>query len=477
MPETSRGNPLPSTVSNVSIPAAGGSAGAAPKMKFVNQAAISVISQAATQIVVIGTMLIMPRIMPAAVKGPAELVTMLATFLIVFSNMGLSTAILYHPDRANISIDRMASTALTAGICVSGVVAGICSFFFPNYFATGHGTIVEPWHVILVLATCPLQLSTSYLNATQVVAGNIIGFNFIQFLPTAVFVSTFFGIYLWQGAEFFERNPHWFLSGIVIAHVARWTISAVVAVFLLRKAGPFRAMIDFSYLKKALSFGARPYLRDVFQCCTFYATPYYLDWEGFSGTEIGYFTLAVSAMVAVWQLPEAIHMILANRMATQSARDRHWFTPIVCRNVIFVSFCAALFVGIVAEVFVSFWWPNYVGAIPTIRVMLAGAVLFTLFKVLQTDLLARGEINLVPILSGVTFVLLASLNIFAISVLGLRNITVSAACGAIAMSLVGIYTLIHYARVSRNPLPIVLFIQKDDIRLWRDFFNKILKRK
>jgi O-antigen/teichoic acid export membrane protein len=459
-------------------PASGGATPATPpRMKFANQAAISIVAQAATQVIVLITTLVMPRIMPPEVKGPAELVTMLATFLIVFSNMGLSTAILYHPDRERVPLDRMASTALTAGICVSATVAGLCAFALPNYFAAGHSAIIEPWHVLLVLATCPLQLSTSYLNATQVVAGNIVGFNFIQFLPTAIFVSTFFGIYFSLGGAYFEKNPHWFLSALVISHVAKWTGSSVMAVFMLRHVGTFKPMLDWDYLKKALSFGARPYLRDVFQCCTFYATPYFLNWEKFTDKEIGYYTLAVSAMVAVWQLPEAIHMVLANRMATQSARDRRWFTPIVCRNVLFITFCAAVAIGTTAEVFVSFWWPNYVRAIPTIRVMLAASVLFTLFKVLQTELLARGEINLVPLLSGLTFALLATFNVLAIAVFGWRDITVAAACGAIAMALTGIYTLVHYSRVSRTPILQVLIIQKEDLRLWRDYLVRFVGRR
>lgn len=446
------------------------------RMKFANQAAISMMTQGATQVLVIITMLIMPRIMPPAVKGPAELVTMLATFLIVFSNMGFATALLYHPDRGSIPVERMTSTLLTVGIFTSVFVAFVCSLFLPAYFSAGHKNIIEPWHVVLVLATCPLQLATSYLNATQVVVGRIIGFNIIQFLPTAIYVSTFFLLYFVAGPERFRTSPQWFLTGMVAAHVAKWTLSAVTVAYLLKDVAPFRPMIDRDVLGKAARFGLRPYLRDVFQCSTFYATPYFLNYEKFSAEDLGYYTLAVSAMTAVWQLPEALHMILANRMATNNSQDRKWFTPIVCRNVVFATFCTALFIGITAELFVAFWWPNYVKAVPTIRIMLAASVLFTFFKVLQTDLLARGEINLVPILSGATFALLAIFNLVAITVLGLRDITVSAACGALAMGIVGIFTVIHYSRISGTPLAQVVFLQKHDLTLWRDFLGRVTRR-
>lgn len=433
-------------------------------------------TQGATQGLAIVVMLIMPRIMPPDVKGPAELVTMLATFLIVFSNLGFATALLYHPDRGSIPVERMSSTLLTVGLITSSAVAFICSMFLPGYFSSQHKDIIEPWHVLLVLATCPLQLATSYLNATQVVVGRIIGFNIIQFLPTALYVTSFFSLYFIVGPERFRTDPQWFLTGMVAAHVIKWTVTSIVTILMLRDVAPFRPMIDWEVFKKALNFGMRPYLRDVFQCCTFYATPYFLNYEKFSRDDLGYYTLAVSAMTAVWQLPEALHMILANRMATNSLRDRQWFTPIVCRNVVFATLCAALFIGATAEFFVAFWWPNYVKAVPTIRIMLSASVLFTFFKVLQTDLLARGEINLVPILSGATFGLLALFNILAITVFGLRNISVSAACGALAMGLVGIFTVVHYARISKTPLLQVILIQKDDLRLWRDFANRLLRR-
>ncbi|MBI3819907.1 MAG: hypothetical protein HY286_14515 [Planctomycetes bacterium] len=451
---------------------------ARPRMKFANQAAISLIAQAATQVLVIITMLIMPRIIPPDVKGPAELVTnLLATFLIVFSNMGFATAILYHPDRGNIPVERITSSLLTLGICMSASVAIVCSLFLPAYFSEQHKSIIEPWHVALVLATCPLQLATSYLNATQVAAGRIIGFNFIQFLPTGIYVSTFFTLYFAVGPEKFRTNPQWFVTGMVFAHVVKWTVSSTVTVFLLRNIVRLRPSLDFEILKKALRFGARPYFRDVFQCCTFYATPYFLNWQQFSEEDLGYYTLAVSAMTAVWQLPEALHMILANRMATQSSNDRKWFTPIVCRNVVFATFCGALAIGVMAEIFVTFLWPRYVKAVPTIRIMLTSSVLFTFFKVLQTDLMARGEINLVPILSGAAFFLLAIFNFFAIMVFGWRDISVSAACSSLAMGIVGIFTVVYYSRISGNPLLKVILIQKEDLQLWREFAGRIFAKK
>ena len=54
---------------------------------------------------------------------------------------------------------------------MGALLAGFCAFFLPNYYARRHPEIIEVWHVALVLATVPLQLATSYLNVTQIVAG------------------------------------------------------------------------------------------------------------------------------------------------------------------------------------------------------------------------------------------------------------------------------------------------------------------
>ena len=449
----------------------------APGMRFANQAAVTFATQAATQALTVVTLLIMPRIIAPSVKGPADLVMSLSLPLIVFGNLGLASAILYHKDRAAKSIDVVASTALTTALTWGALLAGFCAFFLPNYYARRHPEIIEVWHVALVLATVPLQLATSYLNVTQIVAGRILSFNLIQFLPTFLYVGTFFSLYLGIGPSKFVNDPKLFLTAMVLARVAQWTVSATAAVFLLRKVASFRPQIDWRYLWEALKFGSRPYLRDVFQVQTLTFSYYYLEWIGASGEELGWYSVAATAMTALWQVPETIHMVLANRLVTQHADDRRWFTPIVCRNIFFATFCVAVLIGIAAEAILRFWAPKYLGSVAPLRILLAGSTVFCLYKVLQTDLLARGKKNVVPALAGMTLLLLVSSTVLLSHWLGRPNIVMAAACCASAMATTGIVTLLYYCHVARQPVWNVVLLQREDVALWRGFLARALGRK
>lgn len=441
-------------------------------MRFANQAAITFATQALTQCLVVATQLVMPRIIPPNVKGPADLVMGLALPIIVYGNLGLASAILYHPKRKDFDVSTVASTVLTVALVWGSLLSGLLGLVLPAYYATRHGASVEMWHVALVLAAVPLQLATSYLNVTQVLAGKIIGFNVIQFLPTFLYVGTFFSLYLGLGAERFERNPTLFLSSMVGARVLQWTVSALVAVALVRKVARFEPKIHWTYLKEGIRFGMRPYLRDIFQVMTLTFGAYYLEAVGFSASDLGYFSVAATAMTALWQVPETIHLVLANRLVLQSDEDRSKFTPLVCRNMLFGTACVAVVVAAAGEAIFRFWAPKYMGSVPPLRILLVGSTVYCLFKVLQTDLLARGRANVVPFLAGLTFVLLAGSTVLSVSVFGQRTLVAAALCSSGAMTATGLATLAYYCILTGRRASQVVFLQREDLSMWMEFASK-----
>jgi O-antigen/teichoic acid export membrane protein len=246
----------------------------------------------------------------------------------------------------------------------------------------------------------------------------------------------------------------------------------LTAVVLVGKVARVRPRVDWKYLTDAVKLGSRPYLRDIFQVMTLTFTAYYLEVVGFSAEELGYFSVAATAMTVLWQVPETIHLVLANRLASQRAEDRAWFTPLVCRNMFFATCCAALVLGAAAEWFVRFWAPKYVGCVPALRVLLAGSAVYSLFKVLQTDLMARGRVNAVPLFAGLTFSLLVASTVLVVSVLGQRTILAAALCCSAAMTATGLATLFYYCRLARrSPLELVL-LRRADVSLWLDAASK-----
>ncbi|HKE00416.1 MAG TPA: hypothetical protein VKE69_05355 [Planctomycetota bacterium] len=447
----------------------------APRGSFAREAVISLASQVMAQALTFGTAFVMPRIMPPNVKGPADLITNLPLALIVFGNLGLPTAMVYSR-RSERDLDRVASTVLTVGLTVGSLTAGIAALFLPGYFAGHRDRVIDPWQVGLILAIAPLQLSTSYLNTTQLLAGRIIGFNVIQVLPIVVFVAAFFGAYFAVGPEHFRVHGEDFVSALVWANVAKWTVTATVAVALVRRLATFRPMVDWGYLKEALAFGLRPYVRDVFQFLTLMSTFYLLNAYRFADDELGWYSMALTGQLVIWQVPEALHMVFANRIAESTPAERKRFTPLVCRNVFFATILIAATVAIAAQVILPFWAPKYVPALPALRILMAGSVVFTLFKVLQSDLLGRGETNRVAAYSACAFGLLVTLTVVIVGVLGHRSIEIAAVCSAAASATVGIAVVLHYCRVSGNPLTSVLLPQREDLDYWRAFGRRLKAR-
>ena len=105
------------------------------RSSFARDAVLSVATQIATQSLVLATGLIMPRIIAPDVKGAADSVMSLTLGLIVFDNLGLSAALVYHPMRRERSLDVVASTALTTALIVGSISAGILGLLLPTMFA------------------------------------------------------------------------------------------------------------------------------------------------------------------------------------------------------------------------------------------------------------------------------------------------------------------------------------------------------
>jgi O-antigen/teichoic acid export membrane protein len=437
----------------------------APRGSFAREAFISLGTQLLSQALTFGTAFVMLNILPPSVKGPAELVTSLPLLLIVFGNLGLPTAMIY--SRRDRSLDDVASTVLTVGLCIGSITAGIAALFLPAYFAGHRDRVLDTWHVGLILAIAPLQLSTSYLNIAQLLAGRIVGFNLIQILPLLVFITSFFGVYFVVGPDYFAAHNEAFVSALVWANVAKWTVTSIVAVALVRRLATFRPMIDWRYLKDALAFGLRPYLRDVFQYLTLMSTFYMLNAYRFSDSELGWYSMALTGQMVIWQVPEALEKVFANRVAGTSVSERKRFTPLVFRTVFFASIAIAVAIALGAQLILPIWAKGYVDALPTLRILMAGAVVFTFFKVLQADLLGRGEKNRVAGYSALAFALLTLFTVVFVGILGHRTIETAATCSAAASATVGVLVLLHYCRVSGSSLPTMLLPQRDDLNTWR----------
>src|SRR5262249_39151989 len=111
---------------------AGATAVSAPRRtSFARDAVISIATQFATQGLIVRTGLVMPRIIPPSVKGVVDPIMSLTLMLIVFDNLGLSTALIYHPMRRERSLSVVASTALTAGLIIGSVTAAGAALLLP----------------------------------------------------------------------------------------------------------------------------------------------------------------------------------------------------------------------------------------------------------------------------------------------------------------------------------------------------------
>lgn len=180
--------------------------------------------------------------------------------------------------------------------------------------------------------------------------------------------------------------------GAVAAYVAGDVVAAAVGVGLLMRDGTdFTPAANWDASRQLLSYGARAHAANFVQFFNYRLDQFALNY--LSGTrEVGIYTISVRLAELVWQLPNAVSVVILPRAAATDATPMTRITMRAFRWTILITSAAGLFLAIVGKpLIVLLFSRRFAAAYAPMVWLLPGTILFGGAIVLANDLAGRNR--------------------------------------------------------------------------------------
>jgi O-antigen/teichoic acid export membrane protein len=173
-----------------------------------------------------------------------------------------------------------------------------------------------------------------------------------------------------------------------------WLASAVVpglyTIALLRRFGAGLSHRWVKFCRSALRFGWHSQLGAITQYLQHRVdvllVSYFLPLR-----DLGIYSIAISLVELLWYMPQAVATVLMPHVAAGSDEDASRITPMFCRAVLTTTAILSLALATISSWIVPRLLPAFAGSIRILWLLLPGAILASVFKVLSSDFAGRGK--------------------------------------------------------------------------------------
>jgi O-antigen/teichoic acid export membrane protein len=338
----------------------------------------------------------------------------------------------------------------------------------------------------------PFLLLSSYYNSIQLATGRVRDYNLVHVLSSASFLPLFL-LFYWLGG-----GGDAAAQAVVLGRLAVALLVAAVVVWMLRRVVTLRPRLHLDFLRKGIAYGWKANVTSVLTYLNhrldLLILPLLFVPMALSGqeaidarkNEVAFYSLAVTLAELVWHFPEALRDLFFSKVAGEPHERARRVTPVLSRlclavavlglSLLIVGFWPLFAVlgairgfvfGGSASVFHDHWlptvWPAFLWLAP-------GSAAFTVAKILQNDLAARGHLN-ACMMSGL-------LSFFGMLALDLLWVPAGGAVGAaqassVAYVLGAAFTLWMYRRRGGAPVLECIVPQRGDAQYVREIASAI----
>lgn len=363
------------------------------------------------------------------------MVTALLVYPILFTSvaeMGIRQATVYHTGKKVFS-DRDIVGVIMLLLIVSGVVGMVACGMMLTRLSPKH---YQPLLVALAVCYVPLKLTISYASGFFLGKERIGEFNRVNWQAELVRCLTII-LLVW----IIQLG----VTGAVMANLLGIGITAGYTLWLLSRHVPLSITWNPGIVSRLLSIGVL-YALSLLVLQLNYQIHVVMLTHMSTMAQVGSYSLGSNLVIALWQLPNAVGIVLFSRSANtdETTVFTHKVMKLV-RMAFIVVMAAALMLYLTAGWLVPLIFGKaYLQSITIVRLMLPGVVFFTIFRVLNMDLAGRGKPALVLISTLPALVAGVAINFVLIPRYGALGAAVAASSG------LGIGTLIMIAIYCRQ---------------------------
>jgi O-antigen/teichoic acid export membrane protein len=323
----------------------------------------------------------------------------------------------------------------------------------------------EPY-LLLVLPLILLNLLFAYGQNILLGMQKIKKYNLITLGKNGIFLGC-----ILVSVILFKSN----IAAIILANVSAMCLSNALLLVLVRNSSKgAKFEVNRFYIKDVLSFGIKAHLGHILSFLN-----YRVDMLLINGllnpTAVGFYSISVVIAEKLWWISQAASTVLFPQVASErDERIRKEITPIVSRNVLFVSLIGTVAIFFLSRWLVSVLYSNtFLPAVRPLQALLPGIVALSVSRVLANDIAGRGR----PILNAYLDILTVATNV-ACNIWWIPRFGIEGAAWATTVSysvhLVG-RTLV-YSKLSGNPIHKIFLLTSSDIILYKRVWLGLMRR-
>lgn len=419
----------------------------------------------------LGASIIIARSLGPEGKGIYTIAFLVPTLLITFTDIGIGPASIFHIGRKKYSPKKV----FGADIIFSGFLSIVCIliglvliFFWGSQIFPG----VARGYLLLSLLVIPFRFFSGFITDILLATHKIKKYNLVAMIQNFVF-----------------------LASVVITMIAIHL--NVLWVLLLQIFSIFISCIFLFYwtFKETNGINFKPG-KKIFKDFILYGLPIYLisiSWflhlridtllvnKFLLPAAVGVYSIAVGLAEKISSVAQSAGTILFPKICSEIDEKKDFikhFTPLACRNIIFITILMSVFLFFIAPWLVVFLYSaKFAGAILPLRILLIGMISVAGSKIIASDLSGRRVLKPRVIIGFISVLINILLNLFLIPHFGIKG---AAFATSISYTILFLLTILVYIRHSKNSIWSLLFIKKSDFKYYKIFLkeikNKITKK-
>ena len=403
--------------------------------------------------------ILIARYLGPAGKGQIALIIFAITVVIDVSMLGVPAALSYYIGRRIFEPRRILGASIP--LYTVTVLTFSAAYFLAlpwlrkNFFAD-----MPAWLPLVALLAFPLTLWTNYAIYTFVGMGRIRLYNLLEITDRVSYL-------LFQALILVAVSRT--VAGVIYAELLGRGLACAVACWLLWKL--VRPAVAFSAreAKQLLGYGLRAHIITITTIIAFrigmYILRYYRD-----DAAVGQYALALNVAELLLFIPNSFGVVLFARTANTSDEEANLFTPVATRNVLLVTAISAVLLALAAPILIpAVFGKAFTPSLAPFVVLLPGVVIFSIYRVLSYDLMARGMPLRVSLAAGAGLAANVITGLMLVPGMG----AIGAAWGNFAgYTITSVIVLAQYIFVSRTPLLDLLIFKPSDLRFYSKLFNR-----
>ena len=425
--------------------------------KFTIDTSITIITRISQLVLGIITSIIIARVLGPQGKGIYSLAILLPSLLVMFGNFGISQASVFYIGKKKYSPGEILANNIILSFLL-GIISFLIGLIIILFFSNSLFPEIKKIYLFLALFLVPLQFFLNFVNYILLGLQRIKEFNFISILRSFIFL-----IFLLLFLLLFNLD----IKAVIVANILSCFIGIIILYYLAKKIiGNFHLHFNKSYYKDAFRYGTKVYLGNIIGSLH-YRLDIFLINIFLNPIAVGFYSIATALSEKIWLISQSAGTILFPRVSSEKDESRlKKFTPIVCRNVLFITAIGAIFLFVLGHWIITLLYSmRFLESILPFHILLIGSVTMSGWRILANDLYGRGrpELNIYISLASV------ALNII-LNILWIPNFGIAGAAWATSISYTFAFILIVivYSKISKNSIARIILIEKSDIVLYRN---------